>query len=300
MNTADLQIWLLRRARARLARHRQSLPGRFLGVPGAVVRAQVVEPPAAARGTLVVIPDPPNLIEHHAPVVDRLAQDFRVVCLELPGFGYSQPLPGFDYALAAQVQALASALDQLEVRDAILEMSCLGAFVGIALAQLRPDLVGRLMLQQVPSYPEAQRWAKGADVAGLIATPWLGQLLVQLAARPIARHWYGAALPVDSADATYHRFTEPTLRSLDLGACFSLASAYQALFAGEAPGPCRLDQPVFALWGDADRTHAGTDRSSILRALPGARLETFHGCGHFPGLERPERYHELLLQLADA
>jgi pimeloyl-ACP methyl ester carboxylesterase len=294
MKATDLQTIVLRRARARLDRHRKAIGGEFIRVAESEIRVQIEEPRRKVRGTVVMVPDPPNLIEHHALVIRRLASEFRVVSLEFPGFGFSHPLPGFGFSLNDQVATLTAVFERLNIRNAILEMSCLGAFVGMVLTQRRPDLISRLVLLQVPSQAEARRWARHADVAGLIARPWLGQVLVQLFTHQIAKHWYAAALPANATAETRNRFTQPTLHSLRQGACFSLASAYQSLLTGPSLPVIQLPQPVLAIWGDADGTHALTDRESILQQVPGAELVTFTGCGHFPSLEDPKRYLALL------
>jgi len=41
--------------------------------------------------SLVFVCDMPMLIEHHAELFALLREDFRVLCLELPGLGFSQP-----------------------------------------------------------------------------------------------------------------------------------------------------------------------------------------------------------------
>jgi len=294
LSASLLQTFVLRRARSRLERWRKEIEGEFQTLRKVVIRVRTYAPRGSSRGTIVIIPDPPNLVEHHADLIQELRRDYRIVGLELPGFGYSHPLPGFSFTLDEQVAALSEVLDRLNVRNAILEMSCLGAFVGIQLAQRRPDLIRGLVLQQVPSYAEARRWARRADVAGLIATPWVGQILVQLGAKTIAKHWYRAALPASTDPETCRQYTAPTVASLERGACFALASAYQTLLTGPLLAPAKLIQPVLALWGDADGTHSSTDRASILRQVTPAELVTFEGCGHFPGLEAPQRYLALL------
>ena len=40
-------------------------------------------------GVPVLAPDPPNVIEHLSPLVDALSTSHRVVCVELPSFGFS-------------------------------------------------------------------------------------------------------------------------------------------------------------------------------------------------------------------
>ena len=290
MTPSAFQTALLARRRSRLRHHRASLRGEFMALDNVTVRVQVTHRLGTSDETIVVVPDPPNLIEHHQPVVDRLAPDFRVICLELPGFGFSHPGPGFGYTIDEQASALAKVLDHLGVRNATLEMACLGAFVGMRLAERRPDILRRLILLQVPSYHEARLWSRRADLCGIIATPWLGQVFMELADTLVVRHWYHAALPQGHNEATCQRHARLALEGFRRGGCFCLASAYQALQRGADYPTCRLGQETVVLWGSADQTHRHTDKQSIRRQIPQARVVEFEDCGHFPSLEATDRY----------
>lgn len=51
----------------------------------------------------------------------------------------------------------------------------------------------------------------------------------------------------------------------------------------------RLTAPVRLLWGGRDTMALGSDRASLLQALPQARLSTYGGTGHAVHWEQPER-----------
>lgn len=265
--------------------------GELIDLPTTQLR--VVDSGGDGRGAYVVVPDPPNVIEHCLPLLRRVSAGQRVVALELPGFGFSRPRPGFRFDIASQSAVLHQVYDRLGLTQTVLDMSCLGAYVGLDFAARHPERVRHLLVQQVPSLLDAQRWARRADLHGLIRTPWIGQCFMCAFRRQAARHWYGAALPRPHAAALRHAYTAPALAALDAGGLFLLADAYQALLAHPA-GASAPRQPVTALWGGADRTHAGTPPQSLLRDVPDARWVEFEGCGHFPGLESPERYDDLL------
>jgi pimeloyl-ACP methyl ester carboxylesterase len=263
----------------------------FVELPQARVHTRVA---GQAARTLIIVPDPPNLIEHHNEVIERLARDFRVICFELPGFGRSELRDGARFSLELQVEVMTGVLERLAVRHAILEMSCLGALVGMRLARQRPDLVERLVLAQVSTQAQMQSWARGTDVCGLIHTPRVGQALVSLGRRFIARHWYQVALPEGTNVRIRQRYLQPTLQSLREGGPFDLASAYQSLQRSAELEYGAIRQPTLLLWGRADRTHEDTQPSALLHALPNAELVELEGCGHFPTLEEAGRYEERL------
>lgn len=289
---------LLWRGRRRLLeRDRAALQGEFVRTRQADLRVLDVRRPGASAGTLVIVPDPPNVIEHVMPIIDAFSADFRVVAFELPGFGHSYPNADFRADVVGQAECFEELFRRLDIRDAVLDMSCLGAYMGMVFAQAQPGRVRHLMLQQVPAFAEAQAWARKADVAGLIRTPWIGQLFMRAMYRKVADHWYHSALPADHDQALHAHYAGPTFRALERGGCFCLGDAYQGLFAQSSLPLAGLACPATVVWGSADRTHADTSKRSALQDVPHAHFVEFAHCGHFPALEDPGRYHPLLREV---
>ncbi len=249
-------------------------------LPAATIRLVQLGP--AGAPALVVVPDPPNVLEHHRRLLESLAQRWRIVAFELPGFGRSRLRGPLSFArVSAAVVAL---LDHLELRDVTLEMACIGAHVGLRVAHARPDRIARLVLIQTATAAQLRTWARGTDLAGLLHTPIVGQALCSLAARVMVRHWYGAALPAGTDRVTRAAYTAPALAGLAQGGRFPLAAAYQAL--ARLPDPPGIEQPTHLVFGTGDRTHAGTAPD----LLPHTTLERLPTCGHFPNLEAPAQH----------
>jgi pimeloyl-ACP methyl ester carboxylesterase len=241
--------------------------------------------------TVVLIPDPPNLIEHHATMIRALERHCRVICFDPPGFGFSRPKRGFGFTVDDQAAVIVSLFERLQIREVVLGATCLLGFVAARVAKLRPDLIDRLVLGQVPSEAEARRWMHRVDFKGMVGTPVIGQLLMMTLPSRIAKSWYGAALPKGAPIAPMF---EPTRRAFRAGAAYCLASSFQALDAAPVPDISGLEQAVTVCWGSEDRTHRRTDPRSFLEHVSHARHVTFEGCGHFPDLERPDEFIALM------
>ena len=280
----------------RRAAHRATSPAsltregmRYEEIEGATLRLR-----AAGRGahTIVFATDPPNVIEHYDRLFELLTPHLRIVCFELPGFGLSFPKGRFDPSPAAGVGLLARLLDRLGTGPCVLAIPCAAGLISLALARDRPDLVSKLVLIQTASWPEEIAWSRRIDSRNLLGTPILGQLLMALGKRKVARGWYAAAAPDRE---TAGRFDAVAQERFDHGAGYCLASAFQALRRAPVPDFGVLRQEALVLWGLADRTHRRTDRRSPLAFLPGARIVELEGAGHFPELERPEWFRDELL-----
>jgi pimeloyl-ACP methyl ester carboxylesterase len=240
--------------------------------------------------TIVFVADPPNVIEHYDRLVELLAPFCRVVCLDMPGFGFSYPRRQFSYSIDDQVRVITELLDHLGCGPCYLAFSCGAAFAAVGISAQRPDLVAGVINIQAASWDEQVRWARRVDLMGLVGTPVLGQVLLAAAPQWVARKWYQAALPDANEAAAFAQVGSEAMRH---GACFCLASGLQQLRSG-APALRPVALPAMVLWGSADRTHRRTDKSSSRTYYPEARWHEFPSAGHFPELEAPERFAGLL------
>lgn len=239
-------------------------------------------------GPVVVLAcDPPNVLEHYDEVYVALAPDRRVVCLEMPGFGFSRPAPGFRFGPDDYTDVVEEVLDHLGTGPGTLAFGCVWAYVAVRLAARRPDLVRALVLGQAPSWADETAWARRIDGTGVVRTLFVGQAVLALAPGPIAERWYRTAL---APGRPVEPFVRPARAALRSGALFCLASFTQAWFPG--PPPETVRQPAVLLWGAADRTHRTS--TPALPAVPHARLLVVDDAGHFPELEAPHRLREAL------
>ncbi len=112
----------------------------------------------------VVFPDPPNLIEHHSFVLDQLSKKYNVVCIELPGFGYSKVKAGFTYSMEEYVAILSFVFDTYKLKNVQAEVSCLGALIILHMAQASPHYFNKLYLLQCCSIGESKNWLNTVDL----------------------------------------------------------------------------------------------------------------------------------------
>lgn len=245
---------------------------------------------------LLMVPDGPNLIEHHLEVIARLRPHARLVCFDLPGFGYSRPPLNYAHRLQDGAAAVLAVMDALEIREAALHFSCANGLYAIAAAKLAPQRIRRLLLCQTPSMQSMRDWTQ-RSVPKPLQWPVVGQLLMRGARRRFAKVWYDIALPEPSLRPVFHRIADDALTQ---GGCFCLAGVVQGLSQardGELDG---VKTPTLMIWGDRDRSHRRTRAESLQQLLPQARIEHFPECGHFPDLEQPQRYADLALATLDA
>jgi pimeloyl-ACP methyl ester carboxylesterase len=273
-------------SRVRESRMLASRPGvSFLDTRGGRVR--ICKAPSLAGPRLLFATDGPNVIEHYDELIAVLAGRADVVVFEPPGTGGSAPARGFDFTVDAFTRVCGEVLDTVGPRTLV--FPCYLGFVGQALARQMTSQVTRLVTPQTPSWSDLMAWANLVDPRRFVRTPVIGQVLMAVSRRRIARGWYHAS----TGDM---RFREPFTRSANEafahGGCFCLASLMQGYERSPAPVAAALPVKTAVVYGARDRTHK---RSHFDASTPGAEVVRFDACGHCPDLEDPHGFADWLL-----
>jgi pimeloyl-ACP methyl ester carboxylesterase len=222
-------------------------------------------------------------------MVPALAGHHHVIRVDLPGCGQSPPAPSYD--VPAQANRVAAVLDDLGLRLVAVAGHSSGGYVGTALAEQRPDLVGSLAL--ISSGPSLDALLPQPIILRVLLGPPLGPLIWSIRSDAWIRKGASAtaARPVDVPDdlvAAVRGIKYRTMRKV-----LRQNTAYIA----ERSVPERLAAlkvPVLVIYGAADRRW---DPASARQydAVPNARVELLSGVGHLPILEAPEATSKLLL-----
>jgi len=265
------------------------LPTRSIDTPVGCVRVYDSE---SAKPCVVFVPDGPNVIEHYDVLIGLLSQRLRVVCFDLPGFGYSFPLSSYGHSLDQGARAVLGVLDSLGIKKATLAFTCANGFYALRAAQLAPERITNLVLSQTPSLTAMHAWTSRV-ISWPLRIPVVGQISAWLFRRKAAHGWYGVALPRTTAPKP---FQEKALDALSGGACFCLASVVQGLARERMDSLSGVATPCTMIWGAKDHSHKYTDPMSLHELVPKAEIVHFEDCGHFPDIEQPERFAALLIE----
>jgi pimeloyl-ACP methyl ester carboxylesterase len=123
-------------------------------------------------------------------VVRELEDDFDIVMPDARGHGRSAPLGHDPFALNDLADDVAGLLDHLEIRGASVFGHSMGAITASFLAGRRPDLVGRLVLEDPPlDVPVVDAFERRASLASDIE-PW--RRLAPADRYPVARSQHPA------------------------------------------------------------------------------------------------------------
>ena len=259
---------------------------------------------ARAR-TLVLVHGNFDRLETWDRLRPLLEADFRVVTLDLPGFGAS-PNPRSAYGVDACAAALAEALKAHRIDHAVFVGNSLGGAVVAAFAAAHPERVDALVLEDANLVPEPPT----PEMAKAIATLWVA---AGRAAKPTPipadmsvaqdfRDALEAALRlalrtpgvVDAALVAHFAPAFDAAHWPELAkhaGAFSLDGLIDRLVAAHAARPF----PVLVLWGVDDPYVPVRAAERLMPRLRGARAVFFAGAGHAPHLERPLAVAEVLV-----
>lgn len=215
--------------------------------------------------------------------IDALAQSFRVVSVDLLGFGYSQRVAPVDYSLAGHARRIILLMDILGIERAVIVGHSLGGTVAQILAARYPERVRRLVLIN-----SSISW----DVRALSLLRFLLVFEAFFYAffyqqRPLRR------LMFQNLYSPRHQLPdEVTNHYMELarirGHRKALSRLVRDVAHDEFPHPEQLTLPVLILWGEDDRLLPGWRGSWLAGWMPDARLVRVPDAGHMTPEEQPE------------
>jgi pimeloyl-ACP methyl ester carboxylesterase len=226
------------------------------------------------------------------PTAAALADGYRVVAMDLPGFGESDKPIGAPYNASWFAATVFDTLDALDVERAALIGNSMGGRVAIEAGLTDHSRVtGLVLLSPALAWLRDRRWAPLVR----LLRPELG--LLQVAPRPVVERALRRLLPVDPdgwAAAGLDEFLRAYLTPRGRAAFYASA---RNIYLDEPHGNdgfwtrlTELAPDSLFVWGRRDTLVPVGFRKHVERALPQARHVELD-CGHVPQLERPRATH---------
>ncbi len=234
-----------------------------------------------------------------AHLVDRLDDAHRLVVPDLFGHGGSAK-PAGDYSLGAHAATLRDLIDHLGIDRVTLVGHSLGGGISLQFCYLFPERVERLVLvgsgglgREVNPLLRSATLPGAEIVLPVIASGWVrsraevvSRALTKVGWRPgsdVTAAWEGFT---SLADADGRRAFLATTRAV-IGPGGQSVSARAFL-------PEVASLPTLIVWGTRDRMIPAWHATAAQSVMPGSRVELFEGAGHFPHLDEPDRFAEVL------
>jgi pimeloyl-ACP methyl ester carboxylesterase len=225
-------------------------------------------------------------------VFDPLSKNFRVIAVDLKGFGFSGK-PDGDYSRRAQATLVAHLLDSLKIEKAWVCGSSMGGHVALNLALQNPHRVNGLIL--IDSGGVAVP-GSGSLAPGYLLLPVVGRVLTalsltsdKLVRQGLEKSFYDRSKVTDERVAYYYR----PLKTRG-GQLAAIRARTQADDFPVEPDLNKINAPVLIIWGAQDALiplEAGIKMNKLIR---NATLHIFDSCGHLPQEEMPAQTTEAI------
>lgn len=269
----------------------------FIEVDGRRTRVRVDGDPD--RAPVLLVHGIGRSLEDWAPQHERLAQNHRVISLDVPGFGFSDR-PQEAITLAVLARGVSRTLDELgETRPVHIVGNSLGGAIAQQMLASQPDRVASMALINSAGF--------GAEVTPLLrmlTVPVLGELTVRKPTR-LNAVLLERLIHADKAVATKERIDHAhavsrqphagaVLRetTLSLGTPRGVKAQWRRdLAAAVAANP----RPTLIMWGSKDRVLPAHHIREAQRVYPHAEVHLLSGVGHMPQIECPTRFADRLL-----
>lgn len=223
-------------------------------------------------------------------VIRELADEFRCVALDLPGFGLSSAAPGYEYLPHEHAAVVEAFVGALELSDITLMVNDWGGPIGLSVAAAHSDRFSRLIVANSWAWPIAgdPHFERFSAVMG----GSLGRFLVTRV-RPFIKVLISkghARRRLSDAEMAHYRGPFPTPESRLPAIVLIRAIKEAGPWLGTVEqGLSRLaDRPVLLLWGDRDPAFRSSERERFERLFPHTETVHLRGAGNFVAADAPE------------
>ena len=215
--------------------------------------------------------------------VEELKDDFRIIRIDIPGFGLTGPYADGIYNIERSVDMLDQLSNKLGIESFFLAGNSMGGYISWNFAVSHPEKVDRLILLDSAGYAFEKPM-----LLGLLSTPVLKESLAFVTPKFIVTQTlnevYGDASRV--TDETIERYHQLMLREGNRTAVVSVLASLGHL---DSSGIKQIKIPTLILWGENDAWIPLEHAQNFADEIEGAKLITYQGIGHIPMEEIPQQ-----------
>jgi len=221
---------------------------------------------------------------------------FRVIAVDLVGFGYSEKPRGFEYSISAQARVVTRFTERLGIGQATVVGSSYGGAVAATMALDYPERVEKLILVDAVINDDL----KSHPVLRFASLPGLGEIMTPFISdsKFFLKHRMHGTL----AKANHHLITDDRIEGvrrplLAADGHHSLLATSRNWSANRIERDAHLiTQPTLIIWGEEDTVIPIKNGYRLRDTVPDSRLMVLTACGHVPQEEQSERFSELVTE----
>ncbi len=214
----------------------------------------------------------------------QLSRHYRIIRMDLPGFGLTGPSPHNRYQVSDDLVFLKAFLDRLQLDQVHLVGSSLGGRIAWEYSLHHPQQVRSLTLINALGYPQ-EAWPLPIQLGQL---PVFDTLMSRFQPRFVFTHSL-QDLYFDPGQVTPELVDRYYELSLFPGNRAAFPMRVKARLDQDSARISQITQPTLILWGQADRYFPLTAAYRFADDIPNATLRVYARAGHLPMEELPEQ-----------
>ena len=213
-----------------------------------------------------------------------LKDHFRVIRLDLPGFGITGPSMDNKYSIELFIEFILSFLNAIKIKKFHIAGNSLGGWMSWELALTCPERIKKMVLLNSAGYINDRNYPLPFVIA---QTPFLRNAF-SFIPRAIVRRFLRQVFCDQTVitELMVNRYYDLIHREGNLDAFVKIANSY---FIQNTHNLNKIHLPVLIMWGNKDRWISPNHAQYFHREIPKSKLLIYENVGHVPMEEIPEK-----------
>jgi 2-hydroxy-6-oxonona-2,4-dienedioate hydrolase len=253
------------------------------------VKTRVLE--AGNGEPLILLHGTGGHVEAYARNLKGLSENFRVICIDMLGHGYTDK-PDQPYGIDSYSHHLLAVIQALDLSEVYLSGESLGGWVAAWFAAYHPEYVKALVLNtpgNVNNKPEV--------MAGLKASTLKAVLEANYENVKTRLEWlmYDKSQVTDELIETrYKIYTQPSYQKAVHNIVCLQDLDVRVKYAWDSAWCSKINVPTLLAWTDHDPTSTVEEAKPIQDMIPNSELVVIKDAGHWPQWEKPEEFNSIV------
>ncbi|RMH68796.1 MAG: alpha/beta hydrolase [Gemmatimonadetes bacterium] len=238
--------------------------------------------------------------------IDALAEQFRVICFDGKGYGYSEKRPTREKA-GHQIEETFHILAALTAEPVIMVAESLGSVIALAIAQHHPERISHLILIDCAVFPQKLpnmgmqllTYLPLMGVQRLDEWGWIrlfSPLIQWITYVAQGEIYTNQSISYDAIKTVIDPFIRERYAVTQLVQDTQIAAREIQKYRKHQPNLLweihnrlsQVKQPTLILWGENDHWFPPSDGEKLCNLLPNAQLKIIPNCGHHAPGDQPE------------
>ncbi len=213
---------------------------------------------------------------------EALSSEYRVISVDLPGFGLTGADPSGIYTDQRSVEVLEAFLKALKIPKVVLVGNSMGGKIAWQFTARYPNQVSKLVLISPDGYASpGMEYGKKPDVPAIadLYRYFFSKTFLAMNLKP------AYADPNTLNDALVNRYYDLMLAPGVRGAI--LARMQQTVLQDPVPSLASIQVPTLLIWGEKDAFIPISNSNDYLKVMPNVKRVSLPNIGHLPQEEQP-------------